>query len=90
MKLTFGTLVFGALLAGGCGKSAGLKAIEEMADKVCACKDAECAQKVMTEAFAKNKDTKAKKSEEEALKKATMRAMECAAKMSAAGAAKPE
>ncbi len=74
----------------GCGKNKAVAATEELADKVCACKDADCVKKE-TDAYSKKreelKDEKGSEADAKALEEAYKKALDCAqAKGSSKGA----
>ena len=72
----------------GCGKNKAVAATEELADKVCACKDAECVKRE-TETYSKKrdelKDEKGSEADAKAMEDAYKKALDCA---QAKGAAK--
>ena len=83
LKPIFGTLAFTALLF-GCGKNEAVKATEDMAAAVCACKDLACAQKVsqeQAEKLMKMKDAKGSQADADAIKKAGEKAADCMKKI---------
>jgi hypothetical protein len=68
----------------GCGKNKAVVATEEYAEKICACKDAECAKKE-GEAFAKKaeelKDAKGSEADAKAIEEAVKKALDCSMKI---------
>ena len=79
IQLVLGTLALAALL-GGCGKNEAVKATEEWADTVCACKDFDCAMKANLEGAEKIKkyrDARGTKGDLDAMQKATKRLQDC-------------
>ena len=94
MTRKLGASLIGALfLSLGCGGNDAVKKMEEMAEKVCACKDMDCMQKVQKEAeeWAKTQPKEEPKVSDEEKKKveaATKKMTECAMKLATGGAAK--
>ena len=83
-KMLVGSLMGLLLLAGGCGKNKAVKAAEDMAAAVCACKDAECAMKALEKGsaqLAKMTEEKGTESDAKELMKAMSKAQECATKL---------
>lgn len=68
----------------GCGKNKAVVATEEYAEKLCACKDADCAKKE-GEAFAKKaeelKDAKGSEADAKAIEEAVKKALDCSMKI---------
>jgi hypothetical protein len=80
MTRTLLVLTTFALLAAGCGKNKAVKATEDLADEVCACKDVQCAMdaaKRGTEKLMGMMDEKGTESDVDAIKAATKRMQDC-------------
>jgi outer membrane murein-binding lipoprotein Lpp len=75
-------LILGSLVALGCSNAANKK-LDEFADRACACKEAECGQKVMEDFLQWAKDNKDARGDEGAAKKAVAKMQGCITKLSA-------
>lgn len=79
-----GSAVVAVLALVGCGKNKAVVAMEEYADKVCACKDGECVKKE-ADAFAKKaeelKDAKGSDADAKAIEDAMKKALDCSMKI---------
>jgi hypothetical protein len=93
-KLLVGGLLAASLALAGCGKAdAALKELETLKKDACACKDADCANKVETKFedwMKKNEDTKGSQSQAEKAGKLAGDIQECIAKALAGGDAPAE
>ncbi len=97
IKALMCSLGLAGLLLGGvsCGGSAAVKEMQAFADKMCKCKDMECAtnvQKEMTEWASKmaKENPKGTKKDEEKIKKITEQLMKCTTDAMKGGAGKKE
>jgi hypothetical protein len=73
------SLGFAALFLAGCGNEV-VKKVEEFADRACACKDTQCAEKVQADFMkfiADNADKKGSESDKNKVEKAAERLMKC-------------
>jgi outer membrane murein-binding lipoprotein Lpp len=73
-------LLLGTLLALGCSKAANNK-LDEIADRACACKDAECARKIADEFAAWRKEYEGAKGDQAQAEKSTTRIVSCLMKV---------
>ncbi len=79
-KLLVANLLAASLLVAGCGKNKAVKAMEDLADEVCACKDTNCAMEAMKNLQAKMKDLmdeKGTQSDVEAIQAASKKMQGC-------------
>jgi hypothetical protein len=85
-KLVLATVAFSSLLAvGGCSKDK-VKFMNEFADEICKCKDADCAKKVSEKFEKQAKDMgEPTEAEKKAMEPAMKKMMECMLKASGLG-----
>jgi len=79
-KLLVASSLAACFVVAGCGKNKAVKAFEELADEVCACKDSACAMEAATKLQGKMTelmDEKGTQSDVEAIQAATKKMQGC-------------